>query len=156
MVRVAGPARASICLRTPTATMRPPRTATESASVERPVIVSTVAPLMTSSANSIPRCYPYRQTTHPRGAPARIHLAAGPASAITSAAIATILALVPLAAGFNEGSIIAAELGTVVIGGLLSSTFLTLILVPVVSSRGDGAKARLRQRPSGMEAAVTN
>ena len=45
-------------------------------------------------------------------------------------AIATILALVPLAAGFNEGSIIAAELGTVVIGGLLSSTFLTLIVVP--------------------------
>ena len=37
-MRVAGPARASICLRTPTATMRPPRTATESASVERPVI----------------------------------------------------------------------------------------------------------------------
>ena len=36
----------------------------------------------------------------------------------------------PLAAGFNEGSIIAAELGTVVIGGLLSSTFLTLMVVP--------------------------
>jgi HAE1 family hydrophobic/amphiphilic exporter-1 len=45
-------------------------------------------------------------------------------------AIATILALAPLAAGFNEGSIIAAELGTVVIGGLLSSTFLTLVVVP--------------------------
>jgi HAE1 family hydrophobic/amphiphilic exporter-1 len=49
---------------------------------------------------------------------------------ILMTAIATILALVPLAAGFNEGSIIAAELGTVVIGGLLSSTFLTLIVVP--------------------------
>ncbi len=49
---------------------------------------------------------------------------------ILMTAIATILALVPLAAGFNEGSIIAAELGTVVIGGLLSSTFLTLVVVP--------------------------
>jgi len=40
----------------------------------------------------------------------------------------------------------AAELGTVVIGGLLSSTFLTLIVVPVVYSLVDGAKARLRGR----------
>ena len=36
---------------------------------------------------------------------------------ILMTAIATIFALLPLAAGFNEGSIIAAELGTVVIGG---------------------------------------
>jgi HAE1 family hydrophobic/amphiphilic exporter-1 len=49
---------------------------------------------------------------------------------ILMTAIATILALAPLAAGLNEGSIIAAELGTVVIGGLLSSTFLTLVVVP--------------------------
>jgi multidrug efflux pump subunit AcrB len=49
---------------------------------------------------------------------------------ILMTAIATILALVPLAIGLNEGSIIAAELGTVVIGGLLSSTFLTLVVVP--------------------------
>ena len=75
---------------------------------------------------------------------------------ILMTAIATILALVPLAAGFNEGSIIAAELGTVVIGGLLSSTFLTLIVVPVVYSLVDGVKARLRRRPLSLEAAVTN
>ena len=56
-------------------------------------------------------------------------------------AIATILALVPLAAGFNEGSIIAAELGTVVIGGLISSTFLTLLVVPAVYSLVDGLKS---------------
>jgi HAE1 family hydrophobic/amphiphilic exporter-1 len=62
---------------------------------------------------------------------------------ILMTAIATIFALVPLAAGFNEGSIIAAELGTVVIGGLLSSTFLTLLVVPVVYSLVDGLKRRL-------------
>ena len=57
-------------------------------------------------------------------------------------AIATILALVPLAAGFNQGSIIAAELGTVVIGGLFSSTFLTLLVIPVVYSLVDGLRRR--------------
>jgi HAE1 family hydrophobic/amphiphilic exporter-1 len=62
---------------------------------------------------------------------------------ILMTAIATILALVPLAAGFNQGSIIAAELGTVVIGGLLSSTFLTLLVVPVIYALVDGLKARL-------------
>jgi HAE1 family hydrophobic/amphiphilic exporter-1 len=59
---------------------------------------------------------------------------------ILMTAFATILALIPLAAGFNEGSIIAAELGTVVIGGLFSSTFLTLLVVPVVYSLVEGGK----------------
>jgi HAE1 family hydrophobic/amphiphilic exporter-1 len=62
---------------------------------------------------------------------------------ILMTAIATILALTPLALGFSEGSIIAAELGTVVIGGLLSSTFLTLVVVPVVLSLLYGAKDRI-------------
>ena len=62
---------------------------------------------------------------------------------ILMTAIATILALIPLAAGFNEGSIIAAELGTVVIGGLFSSTFLTLLVIPAVYLLVDGVKVRL-------------
>ena len=41
---------------------------------------------------------------------------------IVMTALATILALTPLALGLNKGSIIAAELGTVVIGGLFTST----------------------------------
>jgi len=65
---------------------------------------------------------------------------------ILMTAIATILALIPLTAGFNQGSIIAAELGTVVIGGLFSSTFLTLIVVPVVYSLVDGGKEGLAGR----------
>lgn len=74
---------------------------------------------------------------------------------ILMTAIATILALVPLAAGFNEGSIIAAELGTVVIGGLLSSTFLTLIVVPVVYSLVDGGKSLGRRPPEAVVEALT-
>jgi HAE1 family hydrophobic/amphiphilic exporter-1 len=69
---------------------------------------------------------------------------------ILMTAIATILALVPLAAGFNQGSIIAAELGTVVIGGLFSSTFLTLLVVPVVYSIVDGVRS---WRPNRMNRA---
>jgi HAE1 family hydrophobic/amphiphilic exporter-1 len=61
-------------------------------------------------------------------------------------AIATILALIPLAAGFNQGSIIAAELGTVVIGGLFSSTFLTLLVIPVIYSLVDGGRTGIARR----------
>ncbi len=60
---------------------------------------------------------------------------------ILMTAIATIFALVPLAVGLSEGAIIASELGTVVIGGLFSSTLLTLILVPVLYSTLSGRKA---------------
>jgi HAE1 family hydrophobic/amphiphilic exporter-1 len=53
---------------------------------------------------------------------------------ILMTAIATIMALIPLAIGLSKGAIIASELGTVVIGGLFSSTLLTLIVVPVAYS----------------------
>jgi len=53
---------------------------------------------------------------------------------ILMTALATILALVPLSLALNEGAIIAAELATVVIGGLVSSTLLTLVVVPVIYS----------------------
>lgn len=52
---------------------------------------------------------------------------------ILMTAFTTIIALFPLAVSTgNEGGIIGAELATVVIGGLISSTFLTLIVVPVI------------------------
>jgi len=65
---------------------------------------------------------------------------------ILMTAVATILALLPVAAGLSEGSIIAAELGTVVIGGLFSATFLTLIVIPVIYSLTDGGKAAVSRR----------
>jgi len=60
-------------------------------------------------------------------------------------ALATILALFPLGLGLNEGSIIASELATVVIGGLLSSTILTLVVIPIVYSLLAGAKEMVRR-----------
>ena len=54
---------------------------------------------------------------------------------ILMTALTTSFALLPLAvAPSDEGGIISAELATVVIGGLMSSTGLTLIVVPVVYS----------------------
>lgn len=49
---------------------------------------------------------------------------------ILMTALATIFALLPLALGLSRGALIAESLGTVVIGGLVSSTLLTLIVVP--------------------------
>ncbi|NNV06633.1 efflux RND transporter permease subunit [Geobacillus sp. C56-T2] len=47
-------------------------------------------------------------------------------------AIATIGALLPLAVGMEGGALISKGLGVTVIGGLTSSTLLTLIIVPIV------------------------
>lgn len=51
---------------------------------------------------------------------------------ILMTAIATIFALLPLAMGIGSGSIISRGLGAVVIGGLVTSTLLTLVVVPVM------------------------
>jgi HAE1 family hydrophobic/amphiphilic exporter-1 len=59
-------------------------------------------------------------------------------------AIATILALVPMALGIGgKGGFLSTPLAVVVIGGLFTSTFLTLILVPVLYLSFD------RLRPKG-------
>jgi HAE1 family hydrophobic/amphiphilic exporter-1 len=64
---------------------------------------------------------------------------------ILMTAIAAMLALVPLALGLTEGAIIASELATVVIGGLFTSTMLTLLVVPVMFSLLDRL-ASMRQK----------
>ena len=60
---------------------------------------------------------------------------------ILMTAIATMLALTPVAMGMAHGSVIAEELAVVVIGGLFSSTALTLIVIPVLYSLVEGGKA---------------
>ena len=51
---------------------------------------------------------------------------------ILMTAIATIGALIPLALGFEASGLISKGLGVTVIGGLTSSTLLTLLIVPIV------------------------
>jgi HAE1 family hydrophobic/amphiphilic exporter-1 len=53
---------------------------------------------------------------------------------ILMTALTTILGMMPLALGIGEGSEVQTPLARVVIGGLTSSTFITLIVIPVVYS----------------------
>ncbi|MGE0540762.1 MAG: efflux RND transporter permease subunit [Dehalococcoidia bacterium] len=65
---------------------------------------------------------------------------------ILMTAIAAMLALIPLSLGLTEGALIASDLGRVVIGGLFSSTLLTLFVVPVAYSFADGLRQRFSRR----------
>ena len=61
-------------------------------------------------------------------------------------ALTTILGLLPLALGIGEGTEMNQPMGIAVIGGLISSTFLTLYIVPVVYSLID-SETRKRAIP---------
>ncbi|MCT1874384.1 efflux RND transporter permease subunit [Brevibacterium luteolum] len=66
---------------------------------------------------------------------------------ILMTAAATIFALVPMALGISgEGMLISKPLAIVVIGGLVSSTLLTLILVPVLYLLLESVKERRTER----------
>lgn len=65
---------------------------------------------------------------------------------ILMTAITTMVAMMPIALGLGEGTLMAAELAIVVIGGLFSSTLLTLLVIPVIYSLVEGMRSRLRHR----------
>ncbi len=69
-------------------------------------------------------------------------------------AVATIFALVPMAFGFSgDGVFVSKPLAVVVIGGLISSTLLTLILVPVLYQLVEGRreKRQLKKRLASLD-----
>ncbi|GIG08966.1 efflux RND transporter permease subunit [Catellatospora coxensis] len=69
---------------------------------------------------------------------------------ILMTAVATIFALLPMSLGLTESSaFISQPLAVVVIGGLVSSTLLTLVLVPVLYSLVEGFKARVKRKRNG-------
>ncbi|MGV9600962.1 efflux RND transporter permease subunit [Streptosporangium sandarakinum] len=69
---------------------------------------------------------------------------------ILMTAVATVFALVPMALGLTgSGGFISQPLAIVVIGGLVSSTILTLVLVPTLYVMLEGTKERLRRRRGG-------
>ncbi|WP_444683937.1 efflux RND transporter permease subunit [Alkalicoccus luteus] len=65
---------------------------------------------------------------------------------ILMTATTTILALIPLALGLGEGSEIQQPLAITVIGGMVSATFLTLVLIPVVYSFFDRETRHLNKK----------
>ncbi|ROO62268.1 HAE1 family hydrophobic/amphiphilic exporter-1 [Micromonospora sp. Llam0] len=73
---------------------------------------------------------------------------------ILMTAIATICALTPMALGLTGvAGFIGQPLAIVVIGGLFSSTLLTLVLVPTLYTMVEGTKERLRQRRAARRSA---
>ncbi|WP_300265937.1 efflux RND transporter permease subunit [Microbacterium sp.] len=72
---------------------------------------------------------------------------------ILMTALATIFALTPMALGITGHSgFISQPLAIVVIGGLVSSTVLTLIVLPTLYNLVEGAKERRRARKAGPDA----
>ncbi len=64
---------------------------------------------------------------------------------ILMTSLTTILALMPIAVATGEGAEIQSPLATVVIGGLLLSTLLTLVLIPVMYLVMDGFSTRIKK-----------
>ncbi|MHA7963121.1 efflux RND transporter permease subunit [Paenibacillus sp. CAU 1782] len=67
---------------------------------------------------------------------------------ILMTAIATVGALLPLALGFESGGLISKGMAVTVIGGLTSSTLLTLIIVPIVYEFLNRKKSRKQSTPA--------
>jgi HAE1 family hydrophobic/amphiphilic exporter-1 len=68
--------------------------------------------------------------------------------------LCTALGLVPMALGIGEGAELQAPLARVVIGGLITSTLITLVFVPAMYTLFDeGLSGIFRRGRSGAEAA---
>ncbi|WP_064092321.1 efflux RND transporter permease subunit [Rossellomorea aquimaris] len=65
---------------------------------------------------------------------------------ILMTALTTILGLLPLALGLGEGTEINQPMGIAVIGGLISSTLLTIYVIPIVYSFFDKETRRLKKK----------
>ena len=75
-------------------------------------------------------------------------LKAGPTrlKPILMTTLTTVLGLVPMALGIGEGAETQAPMATVVIGGLLSSTVLTLVVIPVIYTLFDDIAAKAKAK----------
>lgn len=69
---------------------------------------------------------------------------------ILMTSLTTVLGLFPMSLGLGQGGELLAPLATVVIGGLLVSTFLTLFFIPVVYTLFEDMGRRLAEKRSGL------
>jgi HAE1 family hydrophobic/amphiphilic exporter-1 len=61
--------------------------------------------------------------------------------------ITTVLGLIPMAIGIGEGSELQAPMARVVIGGLMSSTLITLVVIPVIYTLAEQRSEKRREVP---------
>jgi HAE1 family hydrophobic/amphiphilic exporter-1 len=74
---------------------------------------------------------------------------------ILMTALATVFALLPMAIGLTgTGGFISQPLALVVVGGLLSSTLLTLVVLPALYALWEGPRERRRQRREALRTAA--
>jgi HAE1 family hydrophobic/amphiphilic exporter-1 len=66
----------------------------------------------------------------------------------------TIIAVLPVALGMSEGGESRAPMAVAVIGGMITSTFLTLLVIPVVYLLLDDFASWLRRQFQGSPASV--
>ena len=64
---------------------------------------------------------------------------------IVMTTLAMIFGMIPIALGTGEGGELRAPMARAVIGGLLTSTLLTLVVVPVAYTYLDGLAARVKR-----------
>jgi len=67
---------------------------------------------------------------------------------ILMTSVTTILALLPMALGLGEGGSLRAPMAIAVVGGLVTSTLLTLIVIPAAYETVEGLRRRVRRAPS--------
>lgn len=65
--------------------------------------------------------------------------------------LSTLLGMVPIALGLGAGAEIRQSMGVVLIGGLTTSTLLTLVVVPLIYLLTEGWKERRRKKSAGAE-----
>jgi HAE1 family hydrophobic/amphiphilic exporter-1 len=65
---------------------------------------------------------------------------------IVMTTVAIVAGMIPVALGLGEGGDFRAPLGRAVIGGVITATLLTLLVIPTIYEILDGWRERLRQR----------
>jgi hypothetical protein len=73
---------------------------------------------------------------------------------ILMTALSTIAGMIPVAIGLGAGAETRAPMGTAIVGGMITSTILTLVVIPVVYSVMDDLAGLLRRLVFGSEAAA--
>ena len=75
---------------------------------------------------------------------------------ILMTAFSTIAGILPIAIGFGAGAESRRPMGVAVVGGMLTSTFLTLYVIPVVYTLFSDLAARFRGKAPQQDAPLTS